>query len=164
MTRILFVCMGNICRSPMAEGVVRVQAERAGLSSILEVDSAGTHAYHEGEPPDQRARKVAATRGYDISRLRARRVNDRDFSRFDRILAMDRQNLEFLRRSCPKENLSRLGLFLDFADDLALDEVPDPYYGGIEGFEKVLDLCEQGSRSLIESIARSVVQSQVNRR
>ena len=148
----------------MAEGVVRVQAERAGLSSILEVDSAGTHAYHEGEPPDQRARKVAATRGYDISRLRARRVNDRDFSRFDRILAMDRQNLEFLRRSCPKENLSRLGLFLDFADDLALDEVPDPYYGGIEGFEKVLDLCEQGSRSLIESIARSVVQSQVNRR
>ena len=156
--------MGNICRSPMAEGVLRVQAERAGLSSILEVDSAGTHAYHEGEPPDQRARKIAAIRGYDLSRLRARRVNDKDFSRFDRILAMDRQNLEFLRRSCPKENLSRLGLFLDFADDLALDEVPDPYYGGIEGFEKVLDLCEQGSRSLIESIARSAVQSQVNRR
>ena len=121
-------------------------------------------AYHEGEPPDQRARKVAATRGYDISRLRARRVNDRDFSRFDRILAMDRQNLEFLRRSCPKENLSRLGLFLDFADDLAPDEVPDPYYGGIEGFEKVLDLCEQGAISLIESIARSAVQSQVKRR
>lgn len=155
--------MGNICRSPMAEGVVRVQAERAGLSSILEVDSAGTHAYHEGEPPDQRARKVAAIRGYDLSGLRARRVKDQDFSRFDRILAMDRQNLEFLRRSCPKENLSRLGLFLDFADGLAPDEVPDPYYGGIEGFEKVLDLCEQGARSLIESIARSTVQSQANR-
>jgi protein-tyrosine phosphatase len=148
----------------MAEGVVRVQAGRAGLSSILEVDSAGTHAYHEGEPPDPRARKVAALRGYDLSGLRARRVKDQDFSRFDHILAMDRQNLEFLRRSCPKEHLSRLGLFLDFADGFALDEVPDPYYGGIEGFEKVLDLCEQGSRSLIESIARSAVQSQVNRR
>ena len=152
--------MGNICRSPMAEGVVRVLAERAGLASSLEVDSAGTHANHEGEPPDQRARKVAAIRGYDLSRLRARRVNVQDFSRFDRILAMDRQNLAFLRRSCPKEHLSRLGLFLYYTDGLALDEVPDPYYGGIEGFEKVLNLCEQGARSLIEAIAESAVESQ----
>ena len=157
MIRILFICMGNICRSPTAEAVVRGQAERAGLASVIEVDSAGTHAYHEGEPPDPRARKVAAVRGYDLSRLRARRVNDQDFSRFDRILAMDRQNLEFLRRSCPMENLSRLGLFLDFADGLALNEVPDPYYGGIEGFEKVLDLCEQGSRGLIEDIGKSAI-------
>jgi protein-tyrosine phosphatase len=163
MTRILFICMGNICRSPMAEGVVRVLAERAGLTSILEVDSAGTHAYHEGEPPDQRARKVAGIRGYDLSGLRARRVNDQDFSRFDRILAMDRQNLAFLVRSCPKEHLSKLGLFLELADGLVQDEVPDPYYGGVDGFEKVLDLCEQAAQGLVAAIAQSGFERNANR-
>jgi protein-tyrosine phosphatase len=156
--------MGNICRSPMAEGVVRVLAERRGLSSILEVDSAGTHAYHEGEQPDQRARKVAASRGYDLSRARARRVTDQDFSRFDRILAMDRQNLAFLRRACPAEHLSKLGLFLDYAEGIVADEIPDPYYGGTEGFEQVLDLCEQAALGLIESITKSDFDRKANRR
>jgi protein-tyrosine phosphatase len=164
MVRVLFVCMGNICRSPMAEGVVRALAERAGLSSALEVDSAGTHAYHEGEHPDQRARKIAARRGYELSNLRARRVRDQDFSRFDQILAMDRQNLEFLRRLCPPEHVSKLGLFLNYAHGLAQDEVADPYYGGAEGFENVLDLCEQAARGLIEAIAQSASVSKADRR
>jgi protein-tyrosine phosphatase len=154
MIRILFICMGNVCRSPTAEGVLRVLAERAGLTFILEVDSAGTHTNHEGELPDPRARKAAASRGYELSSARARRVKDLDFRYFDRILAMDRQNLEFLHRSCPTEHLFKLGLFLDNADGLALDEVPDPYFGGAEGFEKVLDLCEQGARGLLVAITK----------
>lgn len=152
--------MGNICRSPTAEGVVRTLAERAGLSSLLEVDSAGTHGRQEGELPDRRARKVAASRGYDLSGLRARRVKDRDFTHFDQILAMDRQNLAALRRSCPPEHLSKLGLFLDYADGLSVDELPDPYYGSDEGFEKVLDMCEQAARGLIEAIAKSASDGQ----
>lgn len=164
MIRVLFVCMGNICRSPTAEGVVRTLAERAGISSRLEVDSAGTHGYQEGEPPDRRARKVAASRGYDLSGLRARRVKDRDFTHFDRILAMDRQNLASLRRSCPEEHLSKLGLFLAYAHGLAVDELPDPYYGNDEGFEKVLDMCEQAARGLIEAVAESSPDSKDMRR
>ena len=150
---VLFVCMGNICRSPIAEGVFRAFAERAGLLSSIDVDSAGTHAGHEGELPDQRARKVAASRGYNLSTLRARRVKEQDFSRFDLIVAMDRQNLDYLRRYCPDEYLSKLHLFLEFAGDLVSDEVPDPYYGGTEGFEKVLDLCEIAARGLIAAIS-----------
>lgn len=165
MTRILFICMGNICRSPTAEGVVRGLAERAGISSLVEVDSAGTHAYHEGEPPDQRARKVAASRGYDLSALRARCVQAEDFSRFDLVLAMDRQNLAALCRVCPTEHLTKLGLFLGYAEgELALDEVPDPYYGGVEGFEKVLDLCEKAGRGLLESISPAVSGSKTDDR
>jgi len=156
--------MGNICRSPTAEGVVRALAERAGVSSVVEVDSAGTHGYHEGEPPDLRARKAAASRGYDLSGLRARSVKDQDFSRFDRILAMDRQNLAFLLRTCPTEYQSKLGLFLDYADGLAVDEVPDPYYGGAEGFEKVLDICEEAARGLIEAIAASASEREADHR
>lgn len=134
---------------------MRVLAERAGASSLVEVGSAGTHGYHEGEPPDQRARKVAASRGYDLSALRARRVQAQDFSRFDLVLAMDRQNLAALCRACPTEHLAKLGLFLDYAEGLAIDEVPDPYYGGVEGFEKVLDLCEKAGRGLLASIAKA---------
>jgi protein-tyrosine phosphatase len=163
MTRILFVCMGNICRSPTAEGVVRLLAERAGMSSLIEVDSAGTHASHEGELPDQRARKAAASRGYNLSGMRARCVKDQDFSRFDRILAMDHQNFSALSRYCPSEHLDKLGLFLDYAEGLALDEVPDPYYGGPEGFEKVLDLCEQAAKGLIEAIAKSGLERRKDR-
>lgn len=133
---------------------MRSKAERAGLAGTIEVDSAGTHGYHEGELPDPRARRVAASRGYDLSRLRARSVKGQDFSRFDRILAMDRQNLANLRRSCPEEHLSKLGLFLGYAEGLVVDEVPDPYYGGTEGFEKVLDLCEAAARGLVEAFAR----------
>ncbi len=154
MVRILFVCMGNICRSPTAEGVVRSLAERSGVSSFLEVDSAGTHAYHEGEQPDPRTRKVAAGRGYDLSGMRARRVREQDFSRFDRILAMDRQNLAALQRSCPTEHLPKLGLFLEYAEGIGVDEVPDPYYGGVDGFERVFDMCEQAGRGLVEAVAK----------
>lgn len=156
MTRILFICMANICRSPMAEGVLRTLAERAGVSANIEVDSAGTHAYRAGEPPDQRARELAASRGYDLSGLRARQLTYRDFERFDRILAMDRQNFAFLRRSCPPEHLPKLGLFLDHADGLAVKEVPDPYYGGADGFENVLEMCEDAARGLIKGIVGSV--------
>lgn len=145
--------MGNICRSPAAEVVVKVMAERAGLASILEVDSAGTHAYHEGEAPDPRVRTAAARRSYDLGRLRARRLVEADFVRFDRILAMDRQNLAFMTRICPPEHQSKLGLFLDFATTVPDKEIPDPYYGGAEGFERVLDLCELAGKGLIESIA-----------
>lgn len=155
MMRILFVCMGNICRSPMAEGVFRALVEQAGLSSSVEVDSAGTHAYHEGESPDPRARTVTASRGYNLSGMRARRVIEADFSRFDLIVAMDRQNLAWLRRSCIAGHQPKLRLFLEFADGLASDEVPDPYYGGTEGFEKVLDLCETAARGLLAAISVS---------
>lgn len=147
--------MGNVCRSPIAEGVVRALAERAGISSVLEVDSAGTHVHYEGQLPDQRASKVAASRGYNLSKSRARIVRERDFSRFDRILAMDRQNLAALGRLCPNEHLAKLGLFLDYAKEPGLSEIPDPYYGDLVGFEKVLDLCEQAAKGLVEAIANS---------
>lgn len=153
MVRVLFVCMGNICRSPLAEEVMRVFVARARMSSNVEVDSAGTHAYPEGEQPDQRARKVAASRGYDLSRRRARRVTGDDYQKFDRIFAMDRQNLSFLKRHCPPEYQTKLGLFLDCVDGAELDEIPDPYYGGAAGFERVLDLCEQAAKCLVAELS-----------
>jgi protein-tyrosine phosphatase len=149
---ILLVCMGNICRSPTAEGVLRTFAEREGLSASLEIDSAGTHGYHVGEPPDSRASAAAKRRGYDLSRLRARRVNESDFRHYDYILAMDRENLTALRRVCPEEYRHKLGLFLDHAIDSEVEEVPDPYYGGDAGFERVLDLVEDAARGLIAAM------------
>ena len=154
MVRILFVCMGNICRSPTAEGVVRVHLERAGLAADVELDSAGTHGYHIGKAPDDRARKAAAMRGYDLSALRARRVSDLDFVRYDRILAMDRDNLDELRQVCPAEHHHKLGLFLEYSRNFREREVPDPYYGGAEGFEHVLDLVEDAATGLIDSLSR----------
>ena len=151
MVRVLFVCMGNICRSPTAEGVFREMAERAGLRRCLDVDSAGTHGYHIGAPPDIRAQKAAAMRGYDLSRLRARRVKEADFLRFDHILAMDRDNLASLRRACPTEEHRRLGLMLDYGRSGERD-VPDPYYGGPEGFERVLDLIEDAAAGLLDTL------------
>jgi protein-tyrosine phosphatase len=142
--------MGNICRSPTAEGVLRAHLERAGLAASVEVDSAGTLGYHAGEPPDGRAQKAAAKRGYDLSRLRARRVKDADFLRFDMILAMDRDNLASLKQVCPPAQHDRLGLFLEYARNFADEEVPDPYYGGPEAFEYVLDLAEDAATGLIE--------------
>lgn len=144
--------MGNICRSPTAEGVVRAHVERAGLKGLVEVDSAGTHAYHVGEPPDPRSQKAAAKRGYELAHLRARRVAAADFLRFDYILAMDRDNLSVLREACPDEERHRLGLFLDHAKSIEEQEVPDPYYGGPEGFERVLDLIEEGAAGLIKRL------------
>lgn len=154
MVRILFVCMGNICRSPTAEGVVRAHLERAGLAADVELDSAGTHGYHIGKAPDDRARKAAATRGYDLSALRARRVADADFARYDRILAMDRDNLAELLQACPAAHRHKVGLFLEYARNFGEREVPDPYYGGAEGFEHVLDLVEDAATGLIESLRR----------
>ncbi|HTY02478.1 MAG TPA: low molecular weight protein-tyrosine-phosphatase [Rhodocyclaceae bacterium] len=154
MVKVLLVCMGNICRSPTAEGVLRTHLERAGLSGEVEVDSAGTHAYHIGEPPDPRSQKVAATRGYNLSGLRARRVVAADFLRFDYILAMDRDNLAVLKEACPVEEQHRVALFLDYASAGSADEVPDPYYGGPDGFEYVLDLIEEASTGLIDHLRR----------
>lgn len=153
MIRVLFVCMGNICRSPTAEGVFRAHVERAGLAGQVEADSAGTHGYHVGAAPDPRAQAAARRRGYDLSRLRARRVTASDFRRFDLILAMDRDNLALLREACPEPEHHRLRLFLDFAREADEDEVPDPYYGGPEDFERVLDLVEDAAAGLIEEIA-----------
>lgn len=151
MKKILFVCMGNICRSPTAEGVLRVLAEREGIDG-LEVDSAGTHAYHVGEPPDPRSCLTASQRGYDLSALRARRISARDFTYFDLILAMDRDNLAVLLRGCPAEHRHKLGLFLEYANNVDDDEVPDPYYGGEAGFTRVLHLIEEAGRGLIGAL------------
>jgi protein-tyrosine phosphatase len=147
--RILFVCLGNICRSPTAEGVLRVLAAREAPDLKVDVDSAGTADYHVGAPPDPRTRAAAARRGYDLSTLRARVVEPGDFERFDLILAMDEENLGTLRRRAPAMAHERLRLFLEFAPAGGPQEVPDPYYGGPNGFEEVLDLVEAASRGLI---------------
>jgi protein-tyrosine phosphatase len=155
--RILFVCMGNICRSPMAEAVTRHMAEKEGLATRITVASAGTHAReHAGWAPDERARRVAARRGYDMSKIRARVVIPEDFDRFDRILAMDAANLSLLRGKCPEESRAKLGLFLRCADSLEVTEVPDPYYGDESGFERVLDLCELAASGLLKELARDL--------
>lgn len=155
-TRLLFVCMGNICRSPTAEGVVRTHLQKAGLAATVEIDSAGTHGYHIGKPPDVRAQKAAAGRGYDLSALRARRVSEADFAHYDLILAMDDDNMDNLRRECPPQHHHKLKLFLDFAHAFAERAVPDPYYGGDAGFQHVLDLIEDAARGLVESLRRRV--------
>jgi protein-tyrosine phosphatase len=152
--RVLFVCMGNICRSPTAEGVFREFARHHAPDLELEVDSAGTHDYHVGEPPDPRALKAASTRGLDISGLRARQVEAADFERFDLILAMDRLNYETLRERSPPAFRSRIRLLLEFADDASREDVPDPYYGGPQGFEEVLDLLEDAAAGLLAEVRR----------
>lgn len=147
--RVLFVCTGNICRSPTAEGVARGLAAKHGVEHLFEFDSAGTHGYHVGDPPDPRTIAAARRRGYDLSPQRARRVTEFDFVRFDRVLAMDCEHLEFLQRACPPPHLKKLGLFLDFSERFDEAEVPDPYYGGAQGFEHVLDLVEDAAMQLI---------------
>ena len=150
--RILFVCLGNICRSPTAEVVFRTVASRDAPDMVLEVDSAGTAGYHVGELPDGRTRQAAARRGYDLSALRARVVEPKDFEYFDLVLAMDRENLRSLERRAPAHTRERLRLFLEFAPQTGISEVPDPYYGGPNGFEDVLDLIEAASRGLLEHL------------
>ena len=150
MTRLLLVCMGNICRSPMAQVVTLHMAEHAGLARSIQVDSAGTHASQRKEPADPRVKIVLSGRGYAIGNRRLRQVVGRDFSRYDLILAMDRANLNDLRRLCPADHTHKLRLFLEFAQGMDVCDVPDPYYGSIEGFERVLDLCEAGARGLVE--------------
>ncbi|HEX6930303.1 MAG TPA: low molecular weight protein-tyrosine-phosphatase [Gammaproteobacteria bacterium] len=151
---ILFVCMGNICRSPTAEGVFRKLLGEAGNGLRVEIDSAGTHGYHIGSAPDRRSQAVALRRQIDISTLRARQVTVEDFARFDLVLAMDEDNLAILRAQCPPEYRSRLRLFLEFGS-MGERNVPDPYYGGDTGFEHVLDLVEDAARGLIATLQRS---------
>jgi len=154
--RVLFVCLGNICRSPTAEGVLRAIAAREFPELPIAIDSAGTANYHVGEPPDRRTVAAARRRGYDLSSLRARQVHADDFERFEYVLAMDRANLvelAELEQQWPVAASPQLGLFLDFAPDCGFDEVPDPYYGGVEDFERVLDLCEAGARGLLLKLA-----------
>jgi protein-tyrosine phosphatase len=150
---ILFVCMANICRSPTAEGVFRTFAERAGIIGNIHVDSAGTHDFYVGGPPDWRAAQAARKRGYDIASLRARQFQVADFARFERIYAMDRMNLAALADLRPSDHRGELALFLDLVPELGVREVPDPYSGGPEGFERVLDLVEHASEALIRKLA-----------
>ena len=147
---VLFVCLGNICRSPTAEGVFRAALEQVGLAGRIVADSAGVGNWHVGSPPDRRAIRAAQRRGYDLTRLRARQVDAADFARFGWILAMDRAILRELEELRPGEFAGHLGLFLDLAPELGVREVPDPYYGGAEGFERVLDLVEAASPKLVE--------------
>lgn len=150
--RVLFVCMGNLCRSPTAEAVFRRQAELAGLWPAVQCASAGTHDFHVGSAPDGRARAAALQRGYDMSRQRGRHVSDEDFGRYDLILAMDAQNMELLRKRCPPDHVQKLGMLMKFARRHAVTEVPDPYYGNARGFDLVLDMIEDACGALLEHI------------
>jgi protein-tyrosine phosphatase len=149
---VLFVCTGNICRSPTAESVFRVLVAREKLKAHIGVDSAGTHDYQIGQRPDPRAVGAARRRGYKLGSHLARQVQVEDFHRFDWILAMDRQNLAALKSLRPDDYAGRLALFLDFAPHLGLHEIPDPYYGAAEDFERVLDLTERGATALLEAV------------
>ncbi len=149
---VLFVCMGNICRSPTAEGVFRSIVSKRELNFDIEIDSAGTHAYHAGSPPDERSQEAAKRRGIDLSYIRARVVEPDDFHRFDLVLAMDASNLDNLSTLCPPGKSERLQLFLDYSSAPGSRNVPDPYYGGEGGFEKVLDLVEDAAQGLLQSI------------
>lgn len=155
MSRILFVCMGNICRSPTAEGIVNNIVINKGIYGLIKVDSAGTHGYHIGEPPDPRTCEAALRRGIDLSGLRARKVVPEDFERFDLLLAMDRDNLALLQRGARPEHQAKLGLFMHYASHFDAEDVPDPYYGGEQGFELVLDMVEDAGQGLIRALQRT---------
>lgn len=150
--KVLFICMGNICRSPTAHGVFRSLVQQRNLQTLIEIDSAGTHAYHVGEPPDRRAQSTALQRGIDLSDLRARPVNTEDFELFDYILAMDEDNYTILLSQCPDQSREKVQLLMSFAPHLKRREVPDPYYGGIKGFENVFDMIDQAARGLLDDI------------
>lgn len=151
-TSVLFVCMGNICRSPTAEGVFRDLVSRSGLDNAIRIDSAGTHSYHIGKSPDARASAAAAQRGYDLSPLRGRQVSEQDFLVFDYILAMDQENLSNLKRICPAGQEHKVTLFLEHSRSFSEREVPDPYYGGAQGFEHVLDMVEDAAQGLLDKL------------
>lgn len=150
---VLFVCLGNICRSPTAEGVFRALLAREGLESAVRVDSAGTHAYHVGSPPDQRAQEAARRRGIDLSGLRGRRAERADVSEFDYVLAMDRENQQNLL-AIAGDHGHKVRLFMEYSTVFEETEVPDPYYGGGKGFERVLDMIEDAAEGLLGEIRR----------
>ncbi len=152
MIKVLFVCMGNICRSPTAQGVFERLIATEGLTPAVAADSAGTGAYHLGHPPDRRAAAAAAKRGVDLSGYRARQVEVEDFHEFHLVLAMDRDNFGIMRAMVPPGREARLRMFMEFAPALGVDDVPDPYYGGTDGFERVLDMIEAGSLGLLAHI------------
>jgi len=154
MTKVLFVCMGNICRSPTAQGVFRKMVAEAGLEGAVHVESAGTHAYHVGENPDVRAQAAAKRRGVDLADLRARQVTQDDYREFDLILAMDWENLALLQQQCPRAHKHKLHLLMRFAGEHDAATVPDPYYGGPEGFNTVLDYVEDACQGLIEVVRK----------
>ena len=148
--KVLFVCMGNICRSPTAEAVFRHHVKAAGVDHLIEVDSAGTHAYHIGNPPDERSQRTALKRGYKMDDLRARAVETGDFEEFDYILAMDKENLQLLKQRSPRHYHEKIRLFMHYGANHDGDtEVPDPYFGGHQGFELVLDMVEEASQGLL---------------
>lgn len=150
--QVLFVCLGNICRSPTAHGIFQHKVNEASLQGRINIDSAGTGAWHLGKAPDARAHAWALKRGYDLSDLRARQVTREDFNHYDYILAMDEANLEDLQLLAPVNYSGHLGLFLEFAQRAKYREVPDPYYGGDQGFQLVLDLVEEASQGLLDEI------------
>ncbi len=154
MVKVLFICMGNICRSPIAEGVFRNKVLNAGFSDRVVIDSAGTHAYHSKEPPDIRAQRVAAERGIDISSLRARSVRQDDFATFDHILAMDQFNHNELGQNCPSEFLYKIKYLMDYAPQWKTREVPDPYYGGSNGFTRVIDMVDDAADGFLDHLCR----------
>jgi low molecular weight protein-tyrosine phosphatase len=165
MIRILFVCLGNICRSPTAEAVFRARAERAGILPYLQLDSCGTGDWHIGKAPDLRAQRAAAVRGYDLSALRARQISPSDFEQFDYILAMDDANVRDIlalqaasSKSACLTSRVRIGRFLDYHTDARYTDVPDPYYGGDKGFDEVLDLIETASDGLLASLANELAE------
>ncbi|HID81326.1 MAG TPA: low molecular weight phosphotyrosine protein phosphatase [Chromatiales bacterium] len=150
--KVLFICMGNICRSPTAHGVFAHQVAEAGLNHVIEIDSAGTHAYHVGEPPDHRAQNTARQRGYDLSDLRARKVQSIDCEEYDYLIVMDQDNLVDVKALCTNGSHEKVQLFLRYAENTNTQEVPDPYYGGSRGFDHVLDLVEAASAGLLQEI------------
>lgn len=154
MVKVLFVCMGNICRSPTAEGVFRKLVNEAGLGEMIEIGSAGTHGYHVGEPPDPRAQETARQRGIDLSGLRGRAATRADIVRCDYILAMDSDNVENLLEICPEGHDQKIRLLLEFAPQRPEREVPDPYFGGAAGFDRVLDMIEEATKGLLDDIRK----------
>lgn len=153
---ILFVCTGNICRSPTAEGVMLHKVAARGWEGRIRVDSAGTHGYHEEAPPDSRSQSHAAKRGYDLSSLRARRVVKSDFGEFDRLIVMDHDNMSFMTQMSPPEQRAKLELMMRYAPQHEADIVPDPYYGGAAGFEHVLTYLEDACEGLLEDLAKKL--------
>ncbi len=155
MKKVLFVCLGNICRSPTAQGVFEKLLRERQLESDFDVDSAGTHGYHIGSPPDPRAIETAAHRGIDLSPLRGRQATAADIELFDYVIAMDKSNHQHLVSIASSSHEHKVRLFMEFADEYDVDEVPDPYYGGGSGFDRVLDMIEAASQGLLEEILRN---------